>query len=245
MPCYDRISGSLKQVKTIYDRISGSLKEVKTGYDRISGSLKVYHQSGIRLGDLPLGSKVGYNDIYYTLIAHDGFVDGDSVLWTIYGSGTVLNDPGTNNAAIQTTPFGTDNSNLIEMTVSYVSNTSTGKVTGYNVSGYGVILTGTILGDTLSSLSVETPAKFAYFDSASKRIRYNASGNASYYWTSSNVSMYDEYDERVEANRMVSKSGSFSSSDYQNYCLRDIYAYSVHADLLCTENSDGTYTLNI
>lgn len=134
----------------------------------------------------------------------------------------------------------------IEMTVSYISNLSTGSMTGYKVSGYGVMLTGTILGDTFTGLSsVETPAKFPYFSSNASRIRYNASGTASKYWTSSNVRSVDEYDEYVESNRYVTATGGFNRSDYQTNCLDDIYAYSVNADLICTENSDGTYTLII
>lgn len=249
MPCYDRISGSLKKVKTIYDRISGSLKEVKTGYDRISGSLKVYHESGLRLGDLPLGSKIEHNGIYYTLIAHDGFVTGDSVLWVIYG-----NYSNYRNNTTTTTPFGTANTN--EVTINYQKTTggskSSSTVTIESATGYGVLLPMTTLGLESYVRSGESPSRFTYFNNASRRIRYSDGDNCGSYGTayqyktpSMNRSWDSEEKRYSTTTHWISSSGNNIDYDGGAICMNNIYAYSVHADLRCTENSDGTYTLNI
>lgn len=257
MPCYDRINGSLKQVKTIYDRIGGALKEVKTGYDRIGGALKVYHQSGLRLGDLPLGSKIGYKDVYYTLIAHDGVVSGDSVLWTIYGKdarGTGVS--ATTSSVTSSTPFGTNNTN--QVTIKYVvrsgsTSNALKKEQQRSATGYGFILPVTTL--NLGNVEdMEFPQAFPYFNSgnnntnASRRIRYNtkfaSNGSAYQYWTPSMSYDSDDDGEYWATYIYVGTNGAFGSDNYLN-ASNDIFAYSVHADLRCTKNSDGTYTLNI
>lgn len=256
MPCYDRISGSLKQVKTIYDRISGSLKEVKTGYDRISGSLKVYHESGLRLGDLPLGAKVEHNGIYYTLIAHDGVVSGDSVLWTIYGEdGRSTGVSGTTSSVTSSTPFGTDNTN--QVTIKYIvhsgsTNAALKKEQQRSATGYGFILPKTTL-NLGSASDLEFPGVFPYFNSgtlsinASRRIRYNnkyVKGAAYQYWTPSMSYDSDDDGHYFATYVYVGTNGAYGEDDSLN-ASNDIFAYSVDADLRCTKNSDGTYTLNI
>lgn len=231
MPCYDRISGSLKQVKTIYDRINGSLKEVKTGYDRVSGSLKVYHSGIMLLSDVPIGSTVIAKNLSHTVVGKNFGVSGDVVLWSDtqhYTTQWILSgykDTFPNTYSKLKFEEGT-HINAIKVTYEEDSENRT-------VSG--------LLAWPIPMIALKgEKSTLSYFDGTdAKRKRATAYHlYDTYYIESSDRYRYFA----VDANgKIVNKFDSRPSVGTAN----SYHAYSFKGTLEVTKNSDGTYTLNI
>ena len=242
MAWYSKVNGTQVEIKKLYTKVSGTQKEIKEAYTKVNGSLKQIHKSGIALSTLATGTEIVYNNKRYTLIAHNGFVSGDVVLWTKNGStlkkGGVLNQETT-----QITPFGTANTN--QVTIKYSRHSSEGNIYQASATGYGVILPSTTLGSTQTV--VETPSAFSYLSTQANRIRYNASGTATMFFTSSVGTYQDSDDEYWNRYYYFDASGAHRNDRNGSVnALADIFAYSVKGTLMVGEkNSDGSYTLQI
>lgn len=234
MPCYDRISGSLKEVKKIYDRISGSLKEVKTGYDRISGSLRVYHKSGIALSELALGSKVltpaGES---FTLVAQNHYSNNCTTLWADSSKGSYA---AAYVDANRDTAYSTALENILVSTTVYEHTTrySASSANTTAATSKHFLLGAVELG---YSATWNNQKKMSYFSSNDRRKRYY-SGAAVKNWTR-------DWCKATAGNRAfyIQADGSV---DYRVSTASHIFpAVNVPNSTLVSQNSDGTYTLQI
>lgn len=219
MPIYDTVAGVLRQAKP-YVQASGALSQIKESYDLVAGVLRKCYSGGTPLTSLPLGSTVQYLTKSYTLIAFDYCVAGDAILWCTSKSGVTGSSP----YATNETPFGESVTNLASIAFhTYASETGAVPVTK---TGYGWIIPCKALGGSIQYGSPFIP----YFSSDAKRSR------GFLYMTGDNSSSGKP--------RYVDATGALKTLSMNNpnpYVL----AYSVLGSLTCTQNEDGTYTLQI
>lgn len=231
MPCYDRISGSLKKVKTIYDRINGSLKEVKTGYDRVSGSLKVYHSGTMLLSDVPIGSTVIAKNLSHTVVGKNFGVSGDVVLWSDtqhYTNQWILSGYKNSFPDTYAKLKFEEGTHINAISVTYQTDSEDDTISG-------------LLAWPIPKIALDgKKSALSYFDgTAAKRIRataYNVAGD-SYYMNEDNSRFYAV---KTDGSYTYKTNAWPNPSGYKAY-----HAYSFKGTLEVTKNSDGTYTLNI
>lgn len=242
---YVGVNNIARKSNKIYTGVNNVSRKVTEGYIGIDGLARQFWSSSVKLSTLPLGSKVIYGGKYYKVIAKDYYATGDVILWSQYANSTgTLKGTGRSPSCItSSTPFGTANTNHV--TVKYRTDSTTTPIK--TLSGYGWCLTAKQLGSTDSEVA-DADATMSYFNTITNR-RNGSSGSywcPDYYKRRSYYYLYYCYCPSNQPSKAsVTKYSGSSMSDAGNVSQDFIFAYSVKGTLLCTQNSDGTYTLQI
>lgn len=241
---YVGVNNIARKSNKIYTGVNNVSRKVTEGYIGIGGLARQFYPSGIALSTLALGARVLYGGKYYKVIAKDYYATGDVILWSQYAnSNGKLTGTSRDSCITSSTPFGTANTNNV--TVKYRQDSTHPPIT--TLSGYGWCLTAKQLGSTSSKVA-DTDATMSYFNTITNR-RNGSNGSywcPDYYRSGRSYYLYYCYcpsDQTSTAS--ISTSSGSSTSNAGNYNRDFIFAYSVKGTLLCTQNSDGTYTLQI
>ena len=241
---YVGVNNIARKSNKIYTGVNNVSRKVTEGYIGIGGLARQFYSSGIALSTLPLGSKVIYGGKNYKIIAKDYYATGDVILWSQYANSTgTLKGTSRSSCITSSTPFGTANTNSV--TVKYRQNSTHTPIT--TLSGYGWCLTAKQLGSTDSQVA-DADATMSYFNTITNR-RNGSNGSywcPDYYKKNTTYYLYYCYcPSNQTSTAVIATSSDSSMSNAGNYNCDFIFAYSVKGTLLCTQNSDGTYTLQI
>ena len=241
---YVGVNNIARKSNKIYTGVNNVSRKVTEGYIGIGGLARQFYPSGIALSTLALGERVLYGGKYYKVIAKDYYATGDVILWSQYANSTgTLKGTGRSPSCItSSTPFGTANTNHV--TVKYRTDSTTTPIK--TLSGYGWCLTAKQLGSTDSQVA-DADATMSYFNTITNRRNGTDSyWCPDYYKVRKTYYLYYCYCPSNQPSvASITTSSDSSMSDAGNYNMDFIFAYSVKGTLLCTQNSDGTYTLQI